>query len=67
MQHTVVMLLMMLLIVIIKRNLTQFSYVIVCMIVQQTAEHTQHKHTTGKCNTHKDGRKITNIRQCNLN
>jgi hypothetical protein len=61
------MLLMMLLIVIIKRNLAQFGYALVCTIIEQTVEHTQRKHATGKCNTHKDGRKITNIHKCNLN
>lgn len=64
----VVMLLMVLLIVvIIKRNLTQFGYVLLCMIIQQRVEHIQHKHVTGKCYTHKDGRKITHIRQPHLN
>jgi hypothetical protein len=64
----VVMLLMMLVIVvIIKGYLTQFGYVLVCLIIQLPVEHTQHKHATGKCNIYKDGRKITNICQCNLN
>jgi hypothetical protein len=50
------MLLMMLLIVIIKRNLTQFGYVLVCTIIQQSVEHTQNKHATGKLHTKTEGK-----------
>jgi hypothetical protein len=38
----VLLLMMLLIIVIIKWNLTQFGYVLVCMITEQPADQTQH-------------------------